>query len=274
MAKDMSSIPILERDNYAEWTRKINAFFRFNNLYNIVHGREARPTNAADQPDWDKREMQATGAIEISLDNTNATHIHGIEGQAVQMWQKLESVHNTRTPGSRFNGMDTFFSIKKEDDEDLRSLITRVKAAMQHIKSLRPVGIISTPTVSVSSTSGSTTTAVYTLETLDEELIIMALLRALPEEYNSLRATLFIQSNLSLQIVETAFLAEDNQRQHATRDNTTALRTSVSVDWKHLSHRPQHTSSSPVEAAQSPKLAKPGKSDIICFFCKNHGHSE
>ncbi|KIM23137.1 hypothetical protein M408DRAFT_77958, partial [Serendipita vermifera MAFF 305830] len=78
--KDLSGVPQLEKDNYQEWSRKINAYFRFQNLFNLVHGKETRPSDTADQPDWDKRAMQAAGAIEMTLDQTNATHVHGIEG--------------------------------------------------------------------------------------------------------------------------------------------------------------------------------------------------
>jgi Reverse transcriptase (RNA-dependent DNA polymerase)/GAG-pre-integrase domain len=102
----------------------------------------------------------------------------------------------------------------------------------------------------------------------------MALLRALPEEYNSLRATLFIQGNLNLQTVETAFLAEDNQRQHAARDNVTALRTFTT---RKPSHRHQHSSASQPETAPpstSSSAFKQNKSNITCYFCKNVGHTE
>jgi hypothetical protein len=52
-------------------------------------------SDTAAQESWDECEMQAAGAIEMTLDSENVTHIHGIEGKAVEMWKKLESVHNT-----------------------------------------------------------------------------------------------------------------------------------------------------------------------------------
>lgn len=274
--KDLSGVPQLEKDNYQEWSRKINAYFRFQNLFNLVHGKETRPSDTADQPDWDKRAMQAAGAIEMTLDQTNATHVHGIEGEPVLMWKQLESAHNSRTPGSRFNAMDTFFSIKKEENEDLSSLVTRVKAAMQHVQSLRPIGTTSGPTVTVSSTSGSTTTTLYTLKTLDEELIIMALLRALPEDYSALRSSLFIQDTLTLQMVETAFSAEDNQRKHTTRENITALR--AAADWRHSNrhkpYSPPRSESTPPSTATSSSGSTTSKKQCKCYFCKNLGHIE
>ena len=279
LSKDLSGVPALEKDNYQEWCRKINALFRLHNLFNIVHGKEPRPTDTSEQPDWDKRAMQAAGAIEMSIDHTNATHVNGIEGEPILMWNKLEAVHNSRTPGSRFNAMDAFFSIKKEDSEDLRSLVTRVKAGMQNIKALRPVtnSSLSAPTVSLSAPSGSTSITLYTLETLDEELIIMALLRALPEEYSSLRSSLFIQSTLSLQTVETAFLAEDNQRQHIARESATALRTFAEKKRpQHQKHSSQSDASSVTSSTSSsaPGKFKNNNSGKLCNFCKNPGHFE
>jgi hypothetical protein len=247
MSKDLSNVPALGKDNYLEWARKISAYFRLHGLFNIIVEKEQRPTSdTMAQASWDECKMQAASAIEMTLDPENATHIHGIEGQAIEMWKKLESVHNTRTPGGRFNAMDTFFSIKKEESEDLHSLITHVKAGMQNIKALRPVSntTLSAPSVTVSG-GGTTTVALYTLETLDEELIIMALLRALPEDYNSLRSSLFIQSSLNLQIVKSAFLAEDNQCQHATCESASTLHTFS--DWKPASSSHQHPLSSRLE---------------------------
>jgi len=112
---------------------------------------------------------------------------------------------------------------------------------------------------------------------LDEELIIMALLHALPEDYSSLRSSLFIQSSLDLQIVESAFLAEDNQHQHTAHESTSALR--AFSDWRPASSTHHHSSSSRSETMSSPnytstKSKQGGKSNIQCYFCRNIGHTE
>jgi len=96
MSKDLSNVPILGKDNYLEWARKISAYLRLHGLFNIVAEKECRPaSDTTAQESWDEREMQAAGAIEMTLDQDNATHIHGIEGKAVEIWKKLESVHNS-----------------------------------------------------------------------------------------------------------------------------------------------------------------------------------
>ena len=64
-------------------------------------------------------------------------------------------------PGARFNAYDTLFSILKLPDESLQALMARVDKAMQEIKELRD--------------------AEFTLDKMDNELVCMTLLRALPD---------------------------------------------------------------------------------------------
>jgi hypothetical protein len=63
--------------------------------------------------------------------------------------------------------------------------MTRTKAAIQRVKSLRP-----------------TPDRTYTLEMLDNELVIATLLQALPDSFNHVTSSLYIQSDLSLEMLE------------------------------------------------------------------------
>jgi len=56
----------------------------------------------------------------------------------VKMWLKLESIHLQKCPATRFNAYDALFSIRKQDDESLTSVMTRVDQAMQQVKDLHP----------------------------------------------------------------------------------------------------------------------------------------
>lgn len=204
-----SKLPELKSDNYPLWSRKVNAYLRQHLLFNLVHDLEPRPvSNASNQREWDNKQMKAAGVIEQSLDESNASHCEGLFGDAVAMWNKLEQIHNAKTPGTRFNAMHTLFSIRKEDSETLESLMTRTKAAMQRVKTLRP-----------------TTAGAYTLEMLDNELVIATLLAALPDSFNHVTSSLYIQSDLSLEMVERSFRSEDvHRKQQATSDPVAALR--------------------------------------------------
>jgi hypothetical protein len=253
--KDPSAIPELTMSNYPAWSRKINGYFRRHLLYNLVHEKDPRPVDDTDaQTTWDDKMMKAAGIIEQTLDDTNATHCEGLFGDAVSMWRKLEQVHNAKTPGTRFTSMNTLFNIKKDENEELESLITRTKAAMQRVKNLRPAG--SAPTVTVTSATGATTGVVYTLETFDSELIVMTLLRALPESYNHLVSSLYIQSDLDLEMVERAFRAEDNHRKQATSEPASAHRAFV----------PHHQ--------RTPSAPNQNQPNRWCNHCQRGGHTD
>jgi len=47
-------------------------------------------------------------------------------------------VHLQKRPGNRFNAYDDLFSIRKEEEESLQTLINRVETAMSTIRKLRP----------------------------------------------------------------------------------------------------------------------------------------
>lgn len=263
--KETKAIPELTKDNYPLWSRKINAYLRTQGLFKLVHGEEPRPTDDDDKKEsWDERLSKAAGIIELTLDDTNAHHCEGLFGNAVALWAKLELVHNAKSPGSRFGAMNTLFNIRMEDNETLDSLITHTKAAMQRVKNLRPAGTYPT-TTSTDSSDDSPTPAPYTLATLDDELIIMTLLRALPESYGHLSSLLYIQPDLNLEMVERAFRAEDNHRKQAATDSATAFR--AFVPHHNRSHSTPNTSqNAPNRHPRNPS------SNRWCNHCRRNDH--
>lgn len=260
-AKDYANIPILAKDNYLSWKRLINGYFLTINAADLVQGTETRPASGnnldAAREDWDKRNRQAAGAIQLTIDETNAIHTSGIESDAPAQWKKLEELHNNKTAGTRFNAMDTLFNIRMDSGEELRSLITRVIAAMQRVKALRP-GVTSTQVTIYPNPSA------YTLETLDNELIIMTLIRALPQDYQHVRSALLIQSTLTLDTVRDAFLAEDNQRQHATQEAVPALKAFT-----------RHTPPANHSSTSAPKTREsfPTTPGATCTYCGIANHT-
>ncbi len=81
------------------------------------------------------------------------------------MWAALAAVHLQKRPGARFNAYDDLFSIRKQEDESLQSLMNRVDTAIHRIQDLRPKD--------------------FTLSNLDDELASMTLIRSLTEEYSA-----------------------------------------------------------------------------------------
>ena len=50
----------------------------------------------------------------------------------------------------------------------------------------------------------------FDIAKLDDELVLMALIRALPSEYTSLRQTLLLDDSLTLEKLQETFIALEN----------------------------------------------------------------
>ncbi|KDQ55421.1 hypothetical protein JAAARDRAFT_111133, partial [Jaapia argillacea MUCL 33604] len=97
-------------------------------------------------------------------------------------------VYLQQRPGMCFNAMNTFLSIRKLPNKSLASLMAQVDKEMQDLKALCPSG--------------------YTIKKLDAELHSMALICALPAEYNMLVSSLLLLSDLNLKKLKAAFQSE------------------------------------------------------------------
>jgi hypothetical protein len=154
-----------------------------------------------------------------------------MESDPVAMWTKLESHHRKQRPAARFMAYDQLFSIRKREEESLSSLMVRVDDAMRTIQNLRSSG--------------------FTLENLEEELLCMAMIRALPiPEYQPFISSLNILSEFNKAKLQEAFSMEEATRQsRAVVDPVLAQRTSTP------------TTSSPSASTST-----------NCEFCGRRGH--
>ena len=144
-------------------------------LWMLVKGVELKPevvdskaltaTEAAAILAWDIKAGKAASELYLAMQGDQRTHPSGIEDDPVAIWTKLESVHLQKHPGNRFLSYDTLFSIQKKEDESLTSLMTRMDEGMIQVKNLHPKD--------------------FKLEDLDEELVCMAMIQALPSEFDS-----------------------------------------------------------------------------------------
>src|ERR1700710_2359842 len=114
----------------------------------------------------------------------------------VKIWTTLASIHLQQRPGARFNAWDDFFSIRKQPDESLSTLIARIEDGMSKIKELRP----------------NDPKNPYTIKDLDAELICMTMVRSLGEEYSHFASSLMLLKSLDKSELQAAFLAEESQR--------------------------------------------------------------
>jgi len=233
----------LRTGNYPTWKGEMTAWLRAHLLWKIVSEKEPLPTPAdTSKPtdaetksirDWESRSDQAAGMLYLMVEPEQRIHLQGIEEDPVKIWRKLEQVHLIKKAGSRFNAYDDLFSIRKHSDETLQELVNRIESAMQRIKNLR--------------------SDAFTLNQLDQELQVMAMLRSLPEEYNHFVSSLLIQEKLEKSTVLEAFQTYQTQQQRRSdADN---------INAKAL-------------AASNQKSASKKFIDKQCNFCNMKGHLE
>ncbi|TFY64068.1 hypothetical protein EVJ58_g2865 [Rhodofomes roseus] len=194
----------------------------------IVKGSETRPSftppldasERRDLRDFENRRDLAAGEIWGCVEREQQTHLEAIRDDPEVMWVKLESVHMQKRPGTRFNTCNVLLSLSTAEDESLSMLSTRASQLKSDMKALRPQD--------------------FDIAKLDNELVLMALIRALPAGYAALRQTLLLDNALTLEKLQDTFVALENQ---------------------------------PGALSTIPVLSQVAAA-IICAFCGRSGHSE
>ncbi|KAI0349632.1 hypothetical protein OH77DRAFT_1440329 [Trametes cingulata] len=226
MASSPASFPKLFNCNCQQWRLDMEARLRTLGAMRIVQGTESRPHFTEPLDSGERRELRdynsrvhaAAGEIWNCMEREQQTHLEAIRDGPGAMWRKLESVHmqkrhvtadnkcqksnftcntsgKSTTPDNFYaNSNNTYkalLSLSKVDDESLSTLWTRASQLKSDMKALRP--------------------ADFDLSKLDDELVLMALIRALPAEYNALHQTLLLDDSLTLNKLQDTFVALENQ---------------------------------------------------------------
>ncbi|PBK85950.1 hypothetical protein ARMGADRAFT_1128261, partial [Armillaria gallica] len=117
----------------------------------------------------------ATGMIFLCLDDTQKINVEDYCrcDNPVGMWTSLKALHHQKTTTTHFTAYDMFFSVRKDPDESLSALHTRVIKIMADICLLRLFN--------------------FNLSKLDEEFQIIALICALlMPEYTAFVDSIFL----------------------------------------------------------------------------------
>jgi hypothetical protein len=164
----------------------------------LVNGTEAQHKTDTDaQAKWDAKADKAAGELYLACSVEQRMHIDAVQDDPVQIWTTLASIHlQQHHPGACFNAWDDFFSIRKQPEESLSTLIARIEDGMSKIKEPRPVDPKNP----------------YTINDLDAELICMTMVRSLGEEYAHFASSLMLLKSLDKGELKAAFLAEESQR--------------------------------------------------------------
>ena len=193
---------------------------------------EPSPSDVEAYQKWQERYDKGAGEIYLAIEEDQRHHLGGVVDDPKKMWELLERGNQSKKPGTRFNAYDDLFSVRKQDDEDLESLISRISDKMRAIKDLRPPA--------------------FTIDTLDDELHSMALIRALPKEYESFVSSLMLIDNLDRTTIYEAFRNEQQNRERqaggVSTDSTSGVALATTSTTTPTSHR--------------------------CEFCNARGHTQ
>ena len=124
----------------------MQAYLRSQGVWRIVSGDTKSPTVSSTPTEaqttaleaWQLKSDKAAGYIYLAVEDNQKVHFANISDDPVKMWAALSKVHLQKRPGARFNAYDDLFSIRKQEEESLQSLMNRVDAAIHKIQDLRP----------------------------------------------------------------------------------------------------------------------------------------
>jgi gag-polypeptide of LTR copia-type len=213
-------------------------------VWAIVKGTDIKPSPGDDNlRDWLKDEQLAAGVIYLGLVNDQKSQVEDYLEDPKKMWEELESIHVQKRPSTRFNAYNSLLSISKQEQESLLSLTARIEKGMQEIKNLRPQS--------------------FTIDDLDKDLMSMAMVRALPQEYSSFVSSLILLPQFDFKTLKEAFILEEsNRRATSASTSVTAVANLARVSNKCTL------------ASKSTSKPPPPSPKLICEFCQTHNHSQ
>ncbi|KAI6138249.1 hypothetical protein BKA82DRAFT_72895, partial [Pisolithus tinctorius] len=186
------SVTKLTSSNNNTWKGEMKAFLCTKGLWTIVNGSEKRPDESKTEAvQTTQLADRAAGELDLVLSSEQRTHVEAVficltvglfeqavQDDPVQIWHHMNS----------FNAWDDFFYIRKQPDESLSSLIARIEDSMSKIQELRP----------------KDTSSPYTIKDLDNELVCMAMVRSLGEEYSHFASSLLLFQSLDKEELKEA----------------------------------------------------------------------
>ncbi|KAJ3547011.1 hypothetical protein NM688_g5450 [Phlebia brevispora] len=216
------------------------AEFMRQGLWGIVSSQVVKPVSVDDKNptlaeqekvlSYKEKAEKVAGELYLLVSQEQKVHLTGITDNAAAMWMKLKSIDHQKRSGAHFNAYDTLFSIIKMPDKSLMSLVTRVDTATKKIKNLCPKD--------------------FSINEIDNELICITLIRALPEEYSSFASSLQLMDKFSKEKLQEAFVAEELRTHHQDSLNSTSASLAAAL------------------AAGSPSTT------LVCSFCSLSGHTQ
>jgi hypothetical protein len=186
--------------NFQIWSSQLKLILRNRELWGIVDGTETIPaqSDATAHKDWKKRELDALTQILLTLEPEPYTAVIAIESPK-EAWNSLVDRYQETGLHIVVPQLIAIFQTKLSDEEPLE---TQINSLVERWCILTTNGI-----------------------RLDEGVIAIAIVTALPDSYSTLRSIILSQSSIpKIQTVKNQILIEEQIRTAAANSTAIALK--------------------------------------------------
>ena len=123
------NIDKLTESNYRSWSQQVKWILDELELWDIVDGKEVKPSSAEELAVWNKKAKKARSIIGASVTASVMTYIEGKDDPAA-MWKVLEERYNPKTQTTLFQTIREFMNLKMNEGDDMEKHLQKV----QHLK--------------------------------------------------------------------------------------------------------------------------------------------
>ena len=237
MAEDgeKTTLEKLSDSNWAIWRKRMKAFPRAKELWDIVNGSEISPAsgNEGELTEWTKKRNKAVNFLYSSVQSEVFYVIEDIsDDDPSAIWTALEGNFEQRTTSRKLYTLRQLMELKMDENGYVQNHLRKQKEITADLRELE-------------------------LHLL-EELVVCILLPSLPASYNTLVTALEAQAEVpNLEFVRTALLNEERKREsYFDTGSGSAL----------LSRQEVRRGRSTKQKAKKPE------NESKCFVCDNMGH--
>ena len=237
MAEDGEKITLekLSDSNWSIWRKRMKAFLRAKELWDIVEGNETPPASGSDRAttDWIKKRNKAVNFLYSSVQSEVFYIIEDVsEDDPAAIWRALEGHFEQRTTSRKLHTLKQLMELKMDENGSVQNHLRKHKEIIAELRKLELH--------------------------LPEELVVCILLLSLPASYNTLVTALEAQAEVpTLEFVSTALLNEERKRESSC---DTGICSSL------LSRQEVRRGRFTKQKAKKPA------SDSKCFVCDKMGH--
>jgi len=112
---DTSHIPKLNGKNYQNWKFAVTYALKAAELWEIVSGDKARPTDdkVAELKAWIQSDVEASALIVPLVEDKQVSHLVNCK-TAGEMWNKLTEIHSDASKNNKHNSLTRFYGYQLE----------------------------------------------------------------------------------------------------------------------------------------------------------------